>query len=139
MFIGHKNGTTRISKWKPFAARRRTLFGFAFYLIALVVAISVLYRSADQSALHQKVFIYRTNIKKLGRLGAFTPFSIIPTLLAVVVGLCYDSIDKTYRALQPFVSISTTSAPISTDAKLSYQSSYWLWTSGKAACNKYWH
>jgi hypothetical protein len=52
MFIGHKNGTIRISKWKPFAARRRTLFRFAFYLIALVVAISVLYRSTNQSALN---------------------------------------------------------------------------------------
>jgi hypothetical protein len=74
----------------------------------------------------------------LGRLGSFAPFSILPTLFAVALGLWWDGIDKNFRILQPFVSMSRAPTKGSKGIYLSYQSSYWLWACAKAASNKHW-
>jgi hypothetical protein len=102
------------------------------------VAIIVLNRFANRSRLYQSVFTHQTNMALLGRLGSFAPFSILPTLFAVVLGLWWDGIDNTFRNLQPFVSMSRAPTKASKGIYLSYQSSYWLWASVKAASNKHW-
>ena len=127
-----------VQNWIPTILKRRTLFAFFVYLISLVVAITVLNRFANRSSLYQSAFTHQTNVALLGRLGSFAPFSILPTLFAVALGLWWDGIDKNFRILQPFVSMSRAPTKGSKGIYLSYQSSYWLWACAKAASNKHW-
>jgi hypothetical protein len=122
--IATKEATTSNGKIK--ILRIRTLIGLAVYLMLIVSTISVLYSFAQRSDLHQALFTYRANLKVLGSLGSFSPFAIIPTLFAVVV------------TLQPFLAMSHEPRRISAGVGLSYTSSFWIWTSIKAAKNRHW-
>jgi hypothetical protein len=134
--IATKEATASNGKIK--ILRIRTLIGLAVYLMLIVSTISVLYSYAQRSDLHQALFTYRANLKVLGSLGSFSPFAIIPTLFAVVVTLWWDTIDSTCRSLQPFLAMSHEPRRISAGVGLSYTSSFWIWTSIKAAKNRHW-
>jgi membrane-bound lytic murein transglycosylase MltF len=50
----------------------------------------------------------------------------------------WDAIDKALRTVQPFLSMSKVTTDVRLGAALSYQSSYWLQASIRAATNKHW-
>jgi len=126
------------STWVPIELKCRTLFGLLLFLVILIITTMILYRLANQSSLHQSLFTYHANWHFLGHLGSFTPFSIIPTLIAVALSLWWEDIDRSLRSLQPFVSMSKALTTSHKGIGLSYQSSYWLYAFAKSALNRHW-
>lgn len=129
---------TLAEKESPFWVKRRALLFLVLFIALLIMAITVVHRFASGSDLKIGFFTYHLDINALGHLGSFTPFSIIPTTLAVLLGLWWNVLDVTFRSLQPYVSMTQAPREISRGAYVSYQSSYWLWASGKAAKNRDW-
>ncbi|KAF2466614.1 uncharacterized protein BDR25DRAFT_293541 [Lindgomyces ingoldianus] len=129
---------TKIS-WIPRVLHLRTLLVLVFYLISLTVGLAILKHYADLSKLYQTAFVYQASFSVFNkRLSTSAPYSIVPTIFAVAIGLWWDSLDKTFRTLQPYISLSKRSRSIAEGAGLSYQSSYWTWAAVKAAKNKHW-
>lgn len=141
MLIGQVDNVANISlatDWKPAVLKLRTLVALVSYLIALVVAILVLYKLANNAALYQRFFTYQANLAIFGRLGVFTPFSIVPTTLAIALSLWWEALDKSVRRLQPFLALARRASPTSQEASTSYISTYWLWASFKAMAHRHW-
>lgn len=131
--------STSKSDWRPFVLRLRTLNIFVLFLGGLMAAVIVLYKYSRNSQLYQTFFVYSTNITVFGsQLSGVAPFPMIPTLLGVVVNLWWGAIDDNARHLQPYLSMSKRSTPISRGVGLSYQSSYGIWAAWKAAVNRHW-
>jgi hypothetical protein len=82
----------------------------------------VLYDYARRSELHQAFFTYRANIKLLGHSNTVSPLSVIPTLLAIVVTLWWESVDTTCRTVQPYISMQHDAKRPSQGIALSYLS-----------------
>ncbi|KAJ4989425.1 hypothetical protein SVAN01_05150 [Stagonosporopsis vannaccii] len=118
--------------------RIRNLVGLAVYILVILVAIATLFALSQTSSLHQTLFTYRANLELLGGVKAFSPLAFTSTLLAVGVTLWWESIDNACRTLQPFIAMASEPKLLSKGMGLSYQSTFWLWTSGKAARNKHW-
>jgi len=116
----------------------RILSFLALYIAALIIAVAVVYTFSNRSALEGGLFTYRIDLNALGHLGTFTPFSIIPTTLAVLLGLWWNGLDSTFRTIQPYITMSKSPTQIPRGAYVSYQSSYWLWATGKASKNRHW-
>ncbi|KAF2828273.1 hypothetical protein CC86DRAFT_405278 [Ophiobolus disseminans] len=125
------------SAWKPTPLRLWNISLIFVYIAALLIAVSILYHFAVQNRLYKTAFVYEATVRWL-QSATFAPYSIIPTLMAIGVGLWWDTIDKTLRRLQPFLSMSKTPTPIDNGAGLSYQSSYVTWTASKALSRKHW-
>lgn len=123
--------------WVPFQLRRRGLITLIICLVAVIIGISLLYHFADQSALHQKLFIYQADVFSDG-LTAMSPFAMIPTAIGVGIGLWWGAIDEQFRRLQPFIAMSQGCPSLPEGILLSYQSSYWVWAATKAVINKHW-
>lgn len=115
--------------------RSRILTALLITLTSFLVAIIVLYSYSKRSLLYQTAFVYETSYEHIPSL---TPFSMLPTLLAVGTGLWWGAIDTTFRRLQPYLSMTEAPTSLQHGAKLTYSSSYWLWAALKAASNKHW-
>lgn len=127
-----KNGT-------PGLLRLPALIGLVVALVAIVVGICVLYHYAEASDLYQKAFVYQINVSFFsGSLSSIAPFSMIPTIIAVGIGLWWSAIDENFRRLQPYLSMAKHDPPYRQGVDLSYQTSYWFWAATKAAFNKQW-
>ncbi|KAK1146420.1 hypothetical protein N8T08_003207 [Aspergillus melleus] len=134
-----KSKAARPSSWIPGVLRLATLLGLVISLAAVIVGIAVLYHFAEGSQLYQKFFVYQANISVFNKsIPTVAPFSIIPTLIAVGIGLWWSSIDDNFRRLQPFLAMSNGRPKFSQGISLSYQSSYWVWAAVKAARNRHW-
>jgi hypothetical protein len=119
----------------PFSLKIGTLLGLLFYLAALLAALGVIHHFATKSSLQQALFTYRVNSEAF---GSFAPFSIIPTLLGIGVGLWWNALDKSFRTLQPYLAMSRAPVKMARGAGVSYQSSHCLLASGRAVKNKHW-
>jgi hypothetical protein len=135
--IEHHRNSAFQSNWKPTPLRIWSLASLIGYLIALQVAVLVLYHYSSQSKLYKTFFVFQATVRVLSS-GTFAPYSILPTLFAVIVGLWWDTIDKTVRRLQPYLSMSSQPTRIDSGSGLSYQSSYLVWAASKAARKKHW-
>lgn len=114
------------------------LAGLAAFLAVLLIAVAVLKKFANKADLDQAVFTYQIDLDKLGHLGKFAPFSLIPTILGITLGLWWNELDRSLKYLQPYVSMSRSPTEISRGAGVTYESSHWLWAAIKAAKNKHW-
>jgi hypothetical protein len=127
-----KNGT-------PGLLRLPALIGLVVALVAIVVGICVLYHYAEASDLYQKAFVYQFKVSFFsGSLSSIAPFSMIPTIIAVGIGLWWSAMDENFRRLQPYLSMAKHDPPYKQGVDLSYQTSYWFWAATKAAFNKQW-
>ena len=127
-----KNGT-------PGLLRLPALIGMVVILVAVVVGVCVLYRYAEASDLYQTAFVYQFNVSFLSAsMSSIAPFSMIPTIIAVLIGLWWSTIDENFRRLQPYLSMAKDDPPYRQGLDLSYQTSYWFWAASKAAFNKHW-
>ena len=130
--IQSENGTPKL-------LRLSALIGLVLSLVAVVVGLAVLYHYAEGSDLYGKAFVYQFDLSFLSSsVSNIAPFSMIPTVIAVGLGLWWSAIDDNFRRLQPYLGMTTNNPPIRSGVDLSYQSSYWLWAAGKAAFNKHW-
>jgi hypothetical protein len=118
--------------------RIRNLFAFLVCNVALLVAMATLLGFAQISELRQDFFTYRKKLHFLGSAPSFSPFSIIPTLLSMIISWWWSSIDSMCRALQPYLSMSHQPRKPSQGIGLTYVSSFWLWASVKAGKNQHW-
>ncbi|KAH7117703.1 hypothetical protein B0J11DRAFT_493408 [Dendryphion nanum] len=128
------------SDWRPRVLRLRILLTFVGLLIAFLLAVTILYSFAGREQLHQRLFVFETNLKFLnGPLSTFAPFSILPTLFAVGIGVWWDALDQVFRSLQPYISMAQLSGTtVSQGPNLTYQYSYWVYAAAKAVKNKHW-
>ncbi|KAF2117029.1 hypothetical protein BDV96DRAFT_571440 [Lophiotrema nucula] len=127
-------------EWRPLSVRPRMLFALVLFLLGLLIAISVLSNFARGDRLYRAAFVSEINITFLkGPNSTLAPFSILPTLFAVLVGVWWDSLDHTFRTLQPYLSMTRPhGTEIANGLNMSYQSSYWVWAAAKAAKNSHW-
>lgn len=131
--------TSRRSTRIPTVLRLRTLCSLLVTLLVVLASLLVINTLAQRSTLNQAFFTYQHSVTIFGQKSpSIAPISIIPTLLAVGIGLWWGSIDKTFRTLQPFLSMANASTSIARGPSLSYQSSYWVAATIRAVSNRHW-
>ncbi|KAJ8117434.1 hypothetical protein OPT61_g1379 [Boeremia exigua] len=118
--------------------RLRNILSLLLYIIGLLAGMAVLFWFAQRSELHQAFFTYRANVTLFGNTNTISPFAIIPTILAVVIAMWWESIDSTCRSVQPYISMYKGAETPLRSTGLSYASSFWLWVSFKALRNRHW-
>lgn len=119
--------------------RLRLLLALILFLITILIGIIVLNHFSRRGLLYSTAFLYQTNFSLFTtQLPSIAPFSILPTLIAVGVGLWWGAIDSTFRRLQPHLSMAESPKQLSQGVGLSYESSYWIHAAVKAAFNKHW-
>lgn len=138
MTESRQESTSRVN-WIPGVLRLPALLVLLVCLVAVVTGVVVLYHFAQLSELYGKAFVYQANIsifdKQLSTVG---PFSMIPTIIAVCIGLWWGVIDSNFCRLQPYLAMAKRYRPLSESVHLSYQSSYWMWATIKALKNRHW-
>jgi hypothetical protein len=86
--------------------------------------------------LYRSAFLYQIYLPSFRT--SVSLHSIIATFIVVGIALWWDDIDKRMRHIQPLLAMSKESTLYRRGANTSYQTSYWLWASIKAALNKHW-
>ncbi|KAF5861920.1 hypothetical protein ETB97_012319 [Aspergillus alliaceus] len=127
------------TNWVPRVLRLPTLLALLLCLVVVLVGVVVLYHFAQQSKLYKKAFVYQASISIFNKqVSTVGPFSMVPTLIAVGIGLWWGAIDNNFCRLQPFLAMAKRYRPLSESVYLSYQSSYWMWATIKAILNRHW-
>ncbi|KAJ8132678.1 hypothetical protein O1611_g940 [Lasiodiplodia mahajangana] len=124
---------------------KSTVFGI-WPLIVLIIMLTIvmitiltLYIYSRGHKLYQKAFVYTISVSITGvDLGDANPASIVTTLVAVIIGLWWGSLDTNLRRAQPFLALATGPVNGFKGASISYRSSYLLWASARAARRKHW-
>jgi hypothetical protein len=112
------------------------LIGLLVTFVAIAVLLLVLQSFASRQMLSQSAFVYQVDLRVFK--AKLSPHSVLATLVAVGISMWWDAIDKALRTVQPFLSMSKVTTDVRLGAALSYQSSYWLQASIRAATNKHW-
>lgn len=107
------------------------------FFSSIFAAILVLFILSHTTGLYQSAFTYQTEFRS-SELLTFAPYSIIPTLLAVGVVLWWESIDETFRRLQPYVTMAKQAVPITPVVGLTYLSTLSVTSMVRALGNKHW-
>ncbi|KAI0192849.1 hypothetical protein F4808DRAFT_475445 [Astrocystis sublimbata] len=108
-------------------------------LTMVLIAILTLYIYSKGHKLYQKAFAYTVSVSVKGvDLGDVNPASILTTLVAIIIGLWWGSLDTNLRRTQPFLAMAKGPVIASKGASISYRSSYLLWASTRAAKRKHW-
>ncbi|KIW24164.1 uncharacterized protein PV07_09894 [Cladophialophora immunda] len=125
--------------WRPFAVRRLGGLLLLLLLALIFAGILTLFILASTTGLYESAFTYRTDLA-LSSTHLFTlaPYSIVPTFLAVAVSLWWDSLDETFRRLQPYVAMAQKAVPASPNIGLSYLSTYSIGSVAKALWRRHW-
>jgi hypothetical protein len=90
------------TNWVPGVLHLPTLLVLLVCLVAVFVGIVVLYHFAQLSQLYEKTFIYQANVSIFNKqIYTVGPFSMLPTIIAVGVGLWWGVIDSNFYHLQP--------------------------------------
>ncbi|KAJ6020520.1 hypothetical protein N7540_006024 [Penicillium herquei] len=128
-----KNGT-------PFILRLPALLLLIVILTLVIVGVAVLWHYAETDRLYGKAFVYEIQVSLFGSSmsSSIAPISMVPTIIATLLGLWWSAIDDKFRHLQPFLSMSDGSPSYAKGVDLSYQTTYWMWAAGKALLNKHW-
>lgn len=109
-----------------------------FTLCAALTVLIVLYWYSRKYGLYESAWTYQVPIGKGQQpLAKFAPYSIIPTLLAVAIGLWWVAIENLFRTVQPFISMTRVAAS-DNGSGLSYQSSYLIWAAVRVVSRKHW-
>ncbi|KAL5385541.1 hypothetical protein DPSP01_004655 [Paraphaeosphaeria sporulosa] len=124
--------------WRPRVIHLKNLFALCGFLLVILAAMLVLYTFATGSKLYQRAFIYETDLSKFGlSISSFTPISIAPAVISVVISLWWDQVDATFRLLQPYIGMQEPT-PIYRGAGLTYRSKSWFGAAIKAAKHRHW-
>jgi len=113
--------------------------GLAGVLLAVMVTVAVLYWYSQHSELSQAAFIYEARVTIAGTTyGKLAPYSIVPTFLAVVLGIWWASVDAVFRKSQPFIDQARAPTTSRNGSGMSYRSSYLLWAALRAVLRNHW-
>jgi hypothetical protein len=127
---------TKRKDWRPSMLHKRWLVTLLMFLIALAISLMVLRKYGREGRLYRTAFVYQVNLGLFNT--SFSPNSVVAALVAVIIGLAWDGIDKPMRTLQPYLSMSRGPSIASRGVSLSYQTSYWIWASTRAAFRRHW-
>jgi hypothetical protein len=122
--------------WRPLMLCKRWLTTLFASLIAITIVLLVLRKYADKGMLFQTAFIEQVKINQLHM--NFSPHALIATLIAVLIALCWDGIDKSLRILEPYLAMSQKEYPASQSISVSYRSSYWAWAAIRSVKSGHW-
>jgi len=103
----------------------------------MIVSLSVLYAHFRNSEISSfKSSLMSPDVSKTSVI-VMAPWSIISTLMAVVLKVWWSSFDQTFRRLEPYLAM--TQGPISTSkgTGLSYINYLSFWVVGKAVWNRH--
>lgn len=115
------------------------IYGLAVLLSAVLTTLAVLYWYSQHGSLSQTAFVYEARVKIAGpTYGKLAPYSIVPTLLAVAIGLWWASMDAVFRQAQPFIDQARAPIASRSGSGMSYQSTYLLWAAFRALLRHYW-
>jgi hypothetical protein len=125
--------------WRPATLRVWTGILLGLFLLAVLAGIAGMYAVSTGSGLSDSALVAQ-KLVVFGhyRLGALAPYSIVPTLMAVLVKLWWEVIDDASRLLAPFLDILHHPQPAQKVATLTYASSPILWVTLKATKSKHW-
>lgn len=105
----------------------------------LIVGLAILYVEAHRSALHQTLFVYEFNFSLENEVvTALAPYSIIPTLIAVLIRLWWSALEDTFKRLQPYITMAREPTIASKGLEVSYAHTKSLWSVWNAVSNKHW-
>lgn len=108
-------------------------------LTAVFATILVLFVLAHTAGLYQSAFTYESSLlPSQSDLFTFAPYSIVPTLLAVIVALWWDNLDETFRRLQPYVTMAQKALPATPIVGLSYLATHPIGSVAKALRSGHW-
>lgn len=128
----------RAHSWRPTAVKRRNGLCLLLCLCALLATIAALWQTYHGSGLYDITLLYQADIEVKHATFAFAPYSIVPTLLGVLIGLWWGSVEQTFRRIQPFISMTKRPTLMRDGPNLSYVSSYLFWGAWKAASHRHW-
>ncbi|EXJ77095.1 hypothetical protein A1O3_10253 [Capronia epimyces CBS 606.96] len=122
--------------WRPFVVRRLAGLLLLSLLTVVFAAILVLFVLAHTAGLYESAFTYQTDLlPSSSDLFTFAPYSIVPTLLAVVISLWWDDLDGAFRRLQPYVTMAHKAVPAAPNIGLSYLATHPVGSVVKAVRN----
>ncbi|KAJ5693135.1 hypothetical protein N7462_002558 [Penicillium macrosclerotiorum] len=134
-----RRGGTQSENGTPRLLRLPALLALITVLLVVGAGIAVLWHFAESVGLYEKAFVYQVDISFLSNsMSSVVPISIVPTLIAAIIGLWWNAIDEKFRHLQPYLAMLENNPPLARGAGLSYQSSFWMWACVKAALNQHW-
>lgn len=140
--VGQRHALPPLTKharsWRPTAIKRRNGLGLLLFVCALLATISALRHRYHQAGLYSRALLFRADFTIKHSTFAVAPYSIVPTFLAVCLGLWWGSLEQTFRRIQPYVSMAKRPTPTSRGPFLSYVSSYLVWGAWKAASHRHW-
>jgi len=90
-------------EWRPRRLRKRIGVFYGVILAAIVSALGTLYALSKTAGLYQSAFVYKSNLLLGNYQLSLAPYSIVSTLVAVILKLCWGSIDSMFRRLTPFL------------------------------------
>lgn len=127
------------SDWRPQVLRGWLLITFLTIILGIVVTLATVYAKYRNTGLYQRFLVssFDFDINNTS-IQAFAPYSIIPTLVAVMVKLWWGSVDETFRRLQPYVSMAKEPTPNDKGTMVSYLSSPLVWAAIKAGKHRHW-
>jgi hypothetical protein len=138
MIAGPQLEETR-EDWRPMVLHGWSGIAILLLLFTLIAGIAALFIESRRSALYQTAFVYQKSISLGNGITAdLTPYSIIPTLIAVIVKLWWGDLEGTFKRLQPYVMMARQPTKASRGLTLSYIDSVMLWASWKAVTKKHW-
>jgi Protein of unknown function (DUF3433) len=110
-------------------------------LFALVATLAVLFSLSQRSKLRGNTLLYQVDISvriKNALSLPLTPYSIIPTLLAIGVKLWWGTIVDVFKRLQPFVEMTAKPTKVSRSFGLTYATTSLPVAPIKAMINRHW-
>ncbi|KAI4716309.1 hypothetical protein E4T48_07491, partial [Aureobasidium sp. EXF-10727] len=107
-------------------------------LLALIAVLVVLYKISRAGGLHQTALLDQLNVNILELSTTLTPYSIIPTLLAVGIKLWFRAIAETFKRLQPFVVMAKSPETPSNSISAEYANTPIALVSIKALKHSHW-
>jgi Protein of unknown function (DUF3433) len=141
LFCGTALSNKSDRDWLPFIFWKRAGTMLVLFLLAIIAVLIAVYAVSRVRPLYQSAFVYESDVK-IGntKIMSLAPYSIFPTLLAVIIKLWWSSIDDTYRRLTPFLAMANQSSTpkASSGASLSYITTPILWISILALRKGHW-
>lgn len=107
-------------------------------LITTLAAIAILFHISHTTGLHQSAFIFREKLKLYKAVATFTPYSVIPTTLALGIKLWFAALGDASKRLQPYVSMLKQPTPLMKSVLTEYANTPTALISAKAISNAHW-
>jgi hypothetical protein len=124
--------------WSPSVLRGYALTLLLLSFLAIIVTLGILYSQFRISGITSfNPFLMNPNMDKTSVI-AMAPYSIISTVITVVLSIWWGSVHQTFRRLQPYISMAQQPTPSSQGTELSYNNYFPPAVAIKAAFHRHW-